>query len=73
MDFIGNDQKNSWGSLSYAEKNRALYLKQKQTLDLFLERARQEPSRSDRENAGSSFVKNQEVQNGRLLRLWRIV
>ena len=37
MDFIGNDQKNSWGSLSYAEKNRALYLKQKQTLDLFLE------------------------------------
>ena len=38
MDFIGSDQKNSWGSLSYAEKNRALYLKQKQTLDLFLER-----------------------------------
>ncbi len=38
MDFIGNDQKNSWGSMSYAEKNRALYLKQKQTLDLFLER-----------------------------------
>ena len=38
MDFIGNDQKNNWGSLSYAEKNRALYLKQKQTLDLFLER-----------------------------------
>ena len=38
MDFIGSDQKNSWGSMSYAEKNRALYLKQKQTLDLFLER-----------------------------------
>lgn len=38
MDFIGNDQKNSWGSMSYTEKNRALYLKQKQTLDLFLER-----------------------------------
>ena len=38
MDFIGNDQKNNWGSMSYAEKNRALYLKQKQTLDLFLER-----------------------------------
>lgn len=37
MDFIGNDQKNSWGRMSYAEKNRALYLKQKQTLDLFLE------------------------------------
>jgi hypothetical protein len=36
MDFIGNDQKNSWGSMSYAEKNRALYLKQKQTQDLFL-------------------------------------
>lgn len=38
MDFIGKNQKNSRGSLSYAEKNRALYLKQKQTLDLFLER-----------------------------------
>ena len=38
MNFIRNDQKNTWGSLSYAEKNRALYLKQKKTLDLFLER-----------------------------------
>lgn len=38
MDFIRNDQKNTWGSLSYADKNRALYLSQKQTLDLFLER-----------------------------------
>ena len=38
MNFIRNDQKNTWGGLSYAEKNRALYLKQKQTLDLFLER-----------------------------------
>lgn len=38
MNFIRNDQKNTWGGLSYVEKNRALYLKQKQTLDLFLER-----------------------------------
>lgn len=37
MNFI-NNQKNTWGSLSYADKNRELYLKQKQTLDLFLER-----------------------------------
>lgn len=37
MNFI-NHQKNPWGSLSYADKNRELYLKQKQTLDLFLER-----------------------------------
>lgn len=38
MNFINNNQKNSWGTLSYQEKNRALYMKQKQTLDLFLER-----------------------------------
>ena len=38
MDFIGSDQKNNWGSMSYEEKNRALFLKQKQILDLFLER-----------------------------------
>ena len=38
MDFIREDQKNTWGSLSYTEKNRALFLQQKQTLDLFLER-----------------------------------
>ena len=37
MDFIREDQTNTWGSLSYTEKNRALYLQQKQTLDLFLE------------------------------------
>ena len=38
MNFIRNDHKNTWGSLTYAEKNRALFLKQKQTLDLLLER-----------------------------------
>lgn len=38
MNFINNNQKNPWGTLSYQEKNRALYMKQKQTLDLFLER-----------------------------------
>ena len=38
MDFIREDQTNTWGSLSYTEKNRALFLQQKHTLDLFLER-----------------------------------
>lgn len=38
MDFIRDDQTNTWGNLSYTEKNRALFLQQKQTLDLFLER-----------------------------------
>ena len=38
MDFIGNSKKNIWGSLSYADKKRALYLSQKQTMDLLLER-----------------------------------
>ena len=38
MNFINNNQKNQWGTLSYQEKNRVLYMKQKQTLDLFLER-----------------------------------
>jgi hypothetical protein len=37
MNFINNNQ-NPWGNLSYADKNRELYRKQKQTLDLFLER-----------------------------------
>lgn len=38
MNFTKNDQKNTWVNLSYTEKNRALYLKQKQILDLFLKR-----------------------------------
>ena len=38
MDFIKNDQKNTWSTMSYTEKNRALFTRQKQTLDLFLER-----------------------------------
>ena len=38
MDFGRNDKSNSWGSLSYESKNRALYLQQKQTLELFLAR-----------------------------------
>ena len=36
MDFNRNDS--TWSSLSYESKNRALYLQQKQTLALFLER-----------------------------------
>ena len=31
-------EKTEWENLSYAEKNHALYLKQKRTLDMFLER-----------------------------------
>ena len=38
MDFGRNDKSNVWRSLSYESKNRALYLQQKQTLDLFLAR-----------------------------------
>lgn len=38
MDFGRNEQDRSWSGLSYESKNRELYLKQKQTLDLFLER-----------------------------------
>ena len=38
MDFGKNEQNNTWGSMSYESKTRALYLRQKQTLDLFLER-----------------------------------
>ena len=38
MDFGRNDKSNLWGTLSYESKNRALFLQQKQTLDLFLER-----------------------------------
>ena len=38
MDFIKNDQSNTWGTMTYTEKNRALFLQQKRTLDLFLER-----------------------------------
>lgn len=38
MDFGRNNQNNPWSGLSYELKNRALYLQQKQTLDLFLER-----------------------------------
>ena len=38
MDFGRNEQNSIWGSMSYESKTRALYLRQKQTLDLFLER-----------------------------------
>ena len=38
MDFSNNGFDSIWTSLSYAEKNRALYQRQKQTLALFLER-----------------------------------
>lgn len=38
MDFRSNGCDSTWASLSYVEKNRALYQRQKQTLALFLER-----------------------------------
>lgn len=38
MDFGRNERSNTWDGLSYESKNRALYLQQKQTLALFLER-----------------------------------
>ena len=38
MDFGRNEQNSIWGSMSYESKTRARYLRQKQTLDLFLER-----------------------------------
>lgn len=38
MDFGRNDRSSTWDGLSYESKNRALYLRQKQTLALFLER-----------------------------------
>ena len=37
MDF-GRNKPNAWDEMTYESKTRALYLKQKQTLDLFLER-----------------------------------
>ncbi|MBQ2062875.1 MAG: hypothetical protein II458_09440 [Oscillospiraceae bacterium] len=33
-----NETKNAWETLSHDEKNHELFLKQKETLDLFLER-----------------------------------
>ena len=33
-----NIENNEWASLSYAEKNRRLFFRQKETLDMFLER-----------------------------------
>ena len=48
MRFNNSDQHNTWISLSYEEKNRALYLRQKRTLDLFLERGAISPAKYDR-------------------------
>ena len=33
-----NIENSAWDHLTYAEKNKQLFLKQKQTLDMFLER-----------------------------------
>ena len=35
-----NTENTEWSSLSYKEKNRLLFLRQKKTLDMFLERGR---------------------------------
>lgn len=33
-----NTENDAWASLSYVEKNRQLFLRQKETLEMFLER-----------------------------------
>lgn len=33
-----NNEKTEWASLTYEEKNHLLFLRQKETLDMFLER-----------------------------------
>ena len=48
MDFGRNEQDRSWSGLSYESKNRELYLRQKQTLDLFLERGAISKAQHDR-------------------------
>ncbi len=47
MDF-GRNEPNSWDEMTYESKTRALYLKQKQTLDLFLERGAISQAQHDR-------------------------
>ena len=37
-DYSENQEQLAWDRMSYAEKNRALYLRQKALLDLFLEK-----------------------------------
>lgn len=48
MRFNNSDQYNTWRSLSYEDKNRVLYLRQKRTLDLFLERGAISQAQHDR-------------------------
>jgi hypothetical protein len=48
MRFNNSDQHSTWSSLSYEDKNRALYLRQKRTLDLFLERGAISQAQHDR-------------------------
>lgn len=48
MDFSKKEQDKNWSGLSYESKNRELYLKQKQTLDLFLERGAISKAQHDR-------------------------
>ena len=38
MNMDKNIENTGWSSLSYEEKNRQLFLRQKKTLDMFLER-----------------------------------
>ena len=47
MDF-GRNEPNSWDEMTYESKTRALYLKQKQTLDLFMERGAISQAQHDR-------------------------
>ena len=43
-----NIENSTWDHLTYAEKNKQLFLKQKQTLDMFLERGAISQSQHDK-------------------------
>lgn len=45
---FGRNEPNSWDEMTYESKTRALYLKQKQTLDLFMERGAISQAQHDR-------------------------
>ena len=58
MDFDRNDRSSTWDGLSYESKNRALYLQQKQTLALFLERGAISQAQPDGEDGDACFLKS---------------
>ena len=48
MRFNDDAPNNAWNNLSYEEKNRVLYLRQKSTLDMFLEHGAISQAQHDR-------------------------